>query len=105
MVVDDDHDDQQFFCYALEKITPGIDCIIANNGKEAMQHLETPPPYDLIFLDLNMPIMNGYETLFEIKTDSRFINIPVIIISTTHNTFEVERCKRLGADHFFQKPT
>ena len=104
LVVDDDTDDQELFCEALEQISINVECVIAENGLEALQHLEHPPPYDLIFLDLNMPVMNGYETLTVLKKDTKYRNIPVIIFSTTHNQNDIKKCMELGAEHFFPKP-
>jgi CheY-like chemotaxis protein len=58
----------------------------------------------LIVLDLNMPKMNGTETLSHIKKDERFKDIPVIIYSTSINPFEKEKCMRLGAHSYITKP-
>ncbi|MEJ7627245.1 MAG: response regulator [Ferruginibacter sp.] len=105
LVVDDDIDDKGIFCDALEEITKDVECIMVNNGQEALQHLATPPPYDLIFLDLNMPVMNGYETLAVLKNDDKYRNIPVVVISTSKNERDKKRCSDLGANKYLTKPS
>ena len=64
LVVDDDIDDLLFFTDALAEIDPSIRSVMAFNGIEALQKLETiQPPPDYIFLDLNMPKVNGKQCL------------------------------------------
>src|SRR5215203_1720242 len=58
----------------------------------------------LIVLDLNMPKMNGTQTLSKIKNDNRFKEIPVIIYSTSINPLEKEKCILLGAHSYITKP-
>ena|ERR1700754_1100662 len=58
----------------------------------------------LIILDLNMPRTNGTDTLFQIKQDERFKNIPVIIYSTSVNLQEKQKCIDLGAFDYITKP-
>jgi len=59
---------------------------------------------DIIFLDLNMPIMNGTEFLQKIKTIDRLKDIPVVIFSTTSDERATQHVKRLGAMDFITKP-
>ncbi len=105
MLVDDDADDQLFFMDALKEVAPEVVCNAANNGDDALRQVEIPPPPDLIFMDLNMPIMNGYECLTALKSDTRFSKIPVIIFTTSKNAQDIERTKELGASLFFTKPS
>ena len=62
------------------------------------------PRPDLIILDLNMPKMGGKEVLAEIQADSRLRSIPVIILTTSRETCEVQKCCELGANTFIVKP-
>ena len=105
LLVDDDEDDQVLFIDALNQIDDRFNCQVANNGLEAMASLRTKKPTpDIIFLDLNMPKMNGYECLAEIRKETRFKHIPVVIYTTS----KVEAEKRFPmiqeAQHFFSKP-
>ena len=105
LLVDDDSDDQLFFVEAIKELAPSIDCSIANNGVEALDHLETvPPPPTLIFLDLNMPLMNGFECLAHLKKINQYKEIPVIIFTTSNNPNDKELTIEMGATMFLTKP-
>jgi CheY-like chemotaxis protein len=106
LLVDDDKDDQVFFLDALTEINPAIACGIANNGLEAMDHLKSiPPPPSIIFLDLNMPYMNGFECLSAIKLDQKYKDIPVVIITTSNSALDREKSIKMGANTFMTKPS
>ena len=102
LLVDDDIDDQMIIQSAIEMIDPSHDCTFASNGREAIEYLERAAPFDIVLLDLNMPLMNGFDTLRNIKQLNR--HIPVVIISTSSLTYDIERCNRLGADRYIVKP-
>ncbi|WP_462219192.1 response regulator [Ferruginibacter sp.] len=106
-IADDDPDDQELFIEALKGIDKFCKCVTAFNGQEALQILLkgmlTLP--DFIFLDLNMPRMNGKQCLAEIKKDRTLQNIPVIIYSTSSDKKDIEETMQLGAVFFFQKPS
>ncbi|MGJ8592842.1 MAG: response regulator [Aquaticitalea sp.] len=105
-LIDDDEDDQLFFQEALELINPSLQCDTAGNGKIALDKLkasETMP--DLIFLDLNMPVMNGLELLSHIKNDIKINKIPIGIFTTSNINEDVELTKKLGAKFFITKPS
>jgi len=105
LLVDDDADDQLFFVDAIKELEPAIDCDVANNGLEALDHLEKiPPPPNLIFLDLNMPIMNGYECLDILKKTEAYREIPVIIFTTSSQQKDLERSIGMGANMYLTKP-
>lgn len=104
LLVEDDVDDQVYFLDAIAEINPSIECKIANNGLEALQNVQSTPSYDVIFLDLNMPIMNGFEFLNSFKTSKRKEDIPVVIFTTSKNPNDIQRTKELGASLFFTKP-
>ena len=104
LLVEDDVDDQLIFSDAISGITAGFQCTTANNGLEAMLHLRTLKPVpSLIFIDLNMPFMNGFECLRQIKADSRFSHIPVIVFTTSDSPADKEITKELGASMFLSK--
>jgi CheY-like chemotaxis protein len=105
LLIDDDEDDQEIFRTALDKIEPSVRCTELNNAREALQKLvagEIRP--DLIFLDLNMPLMNGQQFLMEIKKVDDLKDIPVIILSTSSHKATIELTKELGAMDFYSKP-
>lgn len=103
--VDDDLEDREFFSEALREIDPSIICLLAESGMEAlsMLHEQTPPP-DYIFLDINMPMMDGKQCLKALKSVPEFESIPVIMYSTSTDTREIRECYNLGAEDFLIKP-
>jgi CheY-like chemotaxis protein len=104
LLVDDDPDDQEVFLTALGDVSPDVLCLIAPDGDRALELLhnkETIPDY--IFLDLNMPRMNGFEFLAAIKKSKVLKDIPVIVYSTTSQQTQIEKAKKLGATEFFTK--
>ncbi len=107
MIVDDDDDDREFFCAAIAEIDDNIKCLGAINGEDALHRLKCDLEHkpDFIFLDLNMPRMNGLRCLSEIKGDTNLKDIPVIIYSTTSSQRETEQILQRGATFFINKPT
>jgi len=108
-MVDDDAEDRDIFQHSMEAVEQSDIVGYAENGEAALNILnENFPGTDvprLIILDLNMPRLNGTETLRTLRQDSRFKHIPVIIYSTSINPFEKEVCMELGASDFLIKPT
>ena len=106
MIIDDDEDDVELFCDALKEIDHDIQCVSASNGEEALSRLSTGegPLPDYIFLDLNMPRLNGKQCLKRLKVNSKFQNIPVVIYSTSKSKEDMEETRQLGAVHFLTKP-
>ncbi len=108
LLVDDDPDDRMIFQDAFETLKAVQNISTAKDGKEALDMLEKQPPGAdlpvLIVLDLNMPKMNGTETLKNLKQNQRFRQIPVIIYSTSINPLEKEKCMELGAHSYITKP-
>jgi CheY-like chemotaxis protein len=106
LIVDDDIDDREFFCEALHEIYQSIECVCAKNGQEALDLLIQPKIAlpDYIFLDLNMPRLDGMQCLTELKKTKKTSHIPVIIFSTTRQNEEAEQAQKLGAVLFLTKP-
>ncbi|OXA89943.1 response regulator [Flavobacterium hercynium] len=105
LLADDDLDDTEMFCEALALIDNNIVCECANNGSDALNKLDALDfKPELIFLDLNMPVMNGWDCLKTLKKDKRYHNIPVIMISTSSHKKDMEAAANLGALCYFVKP-
>lgn len=104
-LADDDDDDRLIFTEALREVSPFSSCQTVANGKEAVEKLErTEALPDIIFLDINMPLLNGFECLAELKKRKKFAHIPVVILSTASNNSVFETAHALGADAFLIKP-
>jgi CheY-like chemotaxis protein len=82
------------------------------NGQEAVDYLFSEGEYAnnnhasqlLVLLDLNMPMLDGYQVLERMKTDERTKHIPVIVLTTTDDPREVSRCYELGCNIYITKP-
>lgn len=105
LIVDDDDDDRGLFCEAILRIDPSIKCLIATDGKEAYDLLTTTLTVlpDIIFMDVNMPVMDGKTCLTLLKGNEDLRDIPVVMWSTTLDQNEISQLEQLGAD-FLGKP-
>lgn len=102
--VDDDPDDSALFCEAVKQVAPGFVCLVADSAASALEILADKQRMpDYIFLDMNMPRMNGLECLRLIKNNHALNHIRVIIYSTASDPLYLKEFKRLGAD-FLAKP-
>ncbi|HSZ72866.1 MAG TPA: response regulator [Cytophagaceae bacterium] len=105
LIAEDDVDDQEIFSIAVSELDKSYDCTYTLNGIEALEQLngsaELP---DYIFLDLNMPRMNGIQCLEEIKKQERLSHIPVVIYSTSSGQNFIDEALLHGAASFITKP-
>ena len=105
LLIDDDEDDQEIFLTALRKVSADVLCTALDDASKALQQLrEKHLDPDVIFLDLNMPIMNGLQFLGEIKKDATLRSIPVVIFSTSSHPPTISLAHELGAMRFITKP-
>lgn len=105
LLIDDDEDDHEIFLSALENVSDSVNCVTLSNAVIALKKLTSNElQADLIFLDLNMPLMNGQEFLAEIKSRQDLQEIPVIMLSTSASHSTAQQSKDLGAADFITKP-
>jgi CheY-like chemotaxis protein len=106
LLVDDDIDDIIIFQETLKKIDDTILFSSANNGKAAIDLLtkNTGQLPGLIFLDINMPRMDGKECLKIIKQDEKLKHIPVLMYTTSSQSSDIEETMMHGAMCFITKP-
>lgn len=104
-LIDDDHDDQLIFSLALKQVSGSLLCVTADNGFDALEKLAQKSFLpDYIFMDLNMPGMNGIECMLKIRGLKHLRNIPVIIYTTSSNQKDILETHALGAYAFITKP-
>jgi len=106
-IIDDDHDDQGLLIEALMEINESLLFFKADNGLEAMKKLisgDIPLP-DVIFVDLNMPLVNGKQFLSKIKAEDTYKTIPIIVYSTSEDKIETNQLIEMGAAYFIKKPS
>lgn len=107
--VDDDEEDHLILFEYFRDVGKEQQVKFIKNGQEALRYLDDIPDDAqlprLIVLDLNMPILNGTQTLLLIKKNARLKNIPVVIFSTSENENEKRKCLSMGANEYLVKPT
>lgn len=103
LLVDDDPEEHEIFKYALQKFNSNIEFVSATNGKVALNVLQKGLP-DWIFLDINMPGMNGIDTLYAIKRMNETRDIPVFMYSTSDGYNHGALSLSLGAKKYLRKP-
>jgi len=102
---DDDADDREFFQEVIADIDGGHNIFTQSSGDELLDTLHSPPPQaNIVFLDLNMPIKNGYEVLKEIRMSPTAHKLPVIILSTSNDEKAIDTARQLGASLYISKP-
>jgi len=108
-VVDDDPDDLMLIGRALAKTRIGSKVVEFGDGSELLDYLRSdhgrgPGRPVLIMLDLNMPKVDGRETLKQIKADPTLSEIPVVVFTTSSHEKDITESYRLGASSFITKP-
>ena len=106
-LADDDEDDRLFFTDAFEELKINTVVNTVNDGKELLDFLNHPKTIlpNIIFLDLNMPILNGIDCLKEIKKNDKFNDIAIAIYSTSSSDQDIENTFVLGANIYIKKPS
>ncbi len=106
LLADDDEDDCIFFRDALQEIRVKTNLTLVNDGEQLMKYLgnEDNRVPDLVFLDLNMPFINGIDCLIDIRKKSRLKDLAIAIYSTSSSNENVEEAFINGANIYIQKP-
>jgi len=113
LLVEDNRADQELIRRAVEKVTFCKELRIVEDGEEALDYLfrrgkyQTPaasPKPDLLLLDLNLPRVNGYQVLEEIRADSKLRLMPVVVLTTSRQEKDIIRSYELGCNSFITKP-
>lgn len=98
---DDDHDDLEMFKDACEDL--GYEVKLFDSALKLLDALEDLPIPGVIFLDINMPQMDGLATLAKFKAHEKYSTIPVVIYTTSSNPVDIEKAWELGASRFITK--
>jgi CheY-like chemotaxis protein len=103
MFADDDADDLYLFREAVNEIDPKKMISLVDSGQRLLDKLEVVLP-DILFLDLNMPGINGLQCLDMIRSKSHYDIVPIVIYSTSADAGHVEKAYTSGANLFIRKP-
>jgi CheY-like chemotaxis protein len=112
LLVEDDPGHTRLIEKNLRRANIKNEIAFATNGQEALDYLfcegeyanNKHPSHLLVLLDLNMPVLDGYQVLERMKKDERTKRIPVVILTTTDDSREVTRCYELGCNVYITKP-
>src|SRR6478735_4270078 len=104
LLVDDDYDECHLFQQILQNIDQSIACYYACNGKDAIEKLENKDIQipEICFVDLNMPVMNGWTFIEYLQHHPRFQSISIIVYSTSSRPEDIQRAKQLGISYFIK---
>jgi CheY-like chemotaxis protein len=104
LYVDDDPDDIELFEEALRKVDPSIKFSYASSARDALACLrDYKAKPDAIFIDFHLPGRDGHECVMEIKADGELKKIPVVLLSTSITTKQVDQFNKLGVYYFLSK--
>ncbi len=103
LVVEDNLDNRRILVYRLRRIGE-FEIIEASNGEEALQIVQTPPAPDLIFMDLKMPVMDGWEATKRIRALDAGRTIPIIALTAQAMAGDEQKALAAGCDDYLAKP-
>ena len=102
LVVEDNLINQKVLISVLSK--SGMNISIANNGEEALELINSEKKFDLVLMDINMPVMDGYTATMKIRDNSDFNSLPIVSLTALTSTDEVNKMFACGMNGFLAKP-
>jgi CheY-like chemotaxis protein/signal transduction histidine kinase/HAMP domain-containing protein len=102
LVVDDDARN----IFALTSLLEGyeMEVVSATNGRQAIEIVQSQPDVNIVLMDIMMPDMDGYQTMREIRSDSRFRTLPMLALTAKAMKGDREKCLEAGASDYIAKP-
>jgi CheY-like chemotaxis protein len=102
LVVEDNHVNQKVVTAVLRK--RGFSIELANDGQEALNKLENSAPFDLVLMDVQMPVLDGLEATRLIRKEARWSHLPIIAMTAHAMNGDKERCLEAGMNGYISKP-
>ena len=103
LVVEDNLDNRRILVYRLKRIGE-FEIVEASNGEEALAIVQASPPPDLIFMDLKMPVMDGWEATKKIRQLEHGRDIPIIALTAQAMAGDEQKALAAGCDDYLAKP-
>ncbi|MEQ8466741.1 response regulator transcription factor [Coleofasciculus sp. E1-EBD-02] len=104
LIVDDEPHIRLLMAQTLEELEDeGVEVLIAENGEEAIETIKTEKP-DLVFLDVMMPKMNGFDVCYAVKNNLDIKDVYIIMLTAKGQEFDKEKGQQVGADLYMTKP-
>ena len=104
LLVEDDKDDIQFFKEAVMKLESVSEITVARDCEELFTQIETSREFDVIFLDINLPMMDGKQCLKHIKATDRYKDVPIIMFTGSSAETDINEAYANGAHYHVVKP-
>jgi two-component system, chemotaxis family, response regulator Rcp1 len=108
LIIEDNLDDEMMLMHMLQKARLDGHIEVVRDGKQALEHLtrDEAKVENLIalFLDLNIPTINGLQLLAMIRADDRLLHLPVIVMTSSNSPQDLQECKRLRVASYVAKP-
>lgn len=104
LIVDDEPHIRLLMAQTLEELEDeGVEVLIAENGEEAIKTIQAEKP-DLVFLDVMMPKMNGFDVCHSVKNNREMRDVYIIMLTAKGQEFDKEKGQKVGADLYMTKP-
>jgi CheY-like chemotaxis protein len=103
LLVEDDEDNRDLVGFVLARSRMDVNLAFAENGQEAIDKAFANPP-DLILMDMQMPVMDGWQAVPILKADGRTKDIPVIAFTAQAKPEDKIRAKKMGCSDYYTKP-
>lgn len=101
---DDDQEDIDFFREIIDILDCNVRVVTQNTGQELLHALDNPPPTPyIVFLDINMPGMNGFDVLKAVRGSGRYDSLPIVMFSTSDDETIIEKSRQMGANFYVPK--
>ncbi|MGV7222498.1 MAG: response regulator [Nitrospinales bacterium] len=102
LVIDDSKSIRMVLIKILEEI--GLECVEAKDGLDALEMLKSKGPFDVALVDWNMPEMNGFKFVNEVRKDMDHDGMKLMMVTTETDTAQVVRALKAGANEYVMKP-
>jgi two-component system, cell cycle response regulator DivK len=103
LLVEDDEDNRDLVSFVIARSRMDVNLVIAENGQEAIDKAFAEPP-NLILMDMQMPVMDGWQAVPILKADSRTKDIPVIAFTAQAKPEDKQRAREMGCSDYYTKP-
>ena len=104
LLVEDDIDDIQFFTEAIQKLELKSDVTVARSCDQLFSHLDSVNNFDVVFLDINIPLLDGHQCLKKIKSSDQFKDLPIIMFTGSSTESDIQNAYENGAHYHVVKP-
>jgi CheY-like chemotaxis protein len=103
LLVEDDEDNRDLVSFVLARSRMDVKLVVAENGQEAIDKAFANPP-NLILMDMQMPVMDGWEAIPLLKGDPRTKDVPVVAFTAQAKPEDKKRAREIGCTDYYTKP-